>query len=342
MTPDASPAPAPKQDDIAPVVKPTTGNGGSRSNIIYALLQLMKPMKLILPASAAIVAIFMGFTIAQPGDSLPLFFINSSYPFLTLRPGYFTLIEAGSSLLLVFAASHAINDVYDAEIDAINRPHRPIPSGVLSTDDAYSLAMLLYLFGLFRSMFVNTAFSLLVLAIVLLTLLYSVPPVRLKKRFVLNNMVIGLSYGLLIFLAGWSVFGNIFDPTPWVLGLLLTFFLLGASTTKDFHDLPGDKLHGAKTLPVVLGVRGAFAVVVISFLLPYPLIVLFIWLGLIKTQSYMLLALVVWGVYCILYLRKSLTRLADSSERPHYSTWFHTHSMTLMLVIGFFVVYLMV
>ena len=50
-------------------------------------------------------------------------------------------------ILLITAAGNVINDYYDAAIDAINRPDRPIPSGAISGREALALAVLLFLAG---------------------------------------------------------------------------------------------------------------------------------------------------------------------------------------------------
>ena len=75
------------------------------------------------------------------------------------------LIDTGTvipeSLLLFFivalitAAGNVINDFFDAEIDAINRPDRPIPSGAVSRGAARGFAVMLFLAGILVSFFTN-------------------------------------------------------------------------------------------------------------------------------------------------------------------------------------------
>lgn len=56
---------------------------------------------------------------------------------------------------LITAAGNSINDFFDADIDAINRPDRPIPSGAVSRIYAQGFAITLFLLGIFLSFFTN-------------------------------------------------------------------------------------------------------------------------------------------------------------------------------------------
>ena len=59
---------------------------------------------------------------------------------------------------------------------------------------------------------------------------------------------------------------------PWFIGAIFGLFLLGASTTKDFADMEGDRLGGCRTLPILYGVRRAAWMISPSFVLPFLLI----------------------------------------------------------------------
>ena len=48
----------------------------------------------------------------------------------------FGVILLMAVVVLITAAGNVINDYYDAEIDKINRPERPIPSGAVGRDAA--------------------------------------------------------------------------------------------------------------------------------------------------------------------------------------------------------------
>ena len=59
---------------------------------------------------------------------------------------------------------------------------------------------------------------------------------------------------------------------PWYIGAIFGLFLLGASTTKDFADMEGDRRGGCRTLPIIYGVKRAAWMISPSFVLPFLLI----------------------------------------------------------------------
>ena len=117
-------------------------------------------------------------------------------------------------------------------------------------------------------------------AAAVLTMVYSVPPLRTKRFGALANFTIAVPRGLLLKVAGWSdgppVLG---DGEPWYIGLIFGAFLLGASTTKDFADMKGDAADGCITLPVRYGPRRAAWMIAPFFVLPFLLIPLGTWQG---------------------------------------------------------------
>ena len=59
---------------------------------------------------------------------------------------------------------------------------------------------------------------------------------------------------------------------PWFIGTIFGLFLLGASTTKDFADIEGDRAGGCQTLPILYGVKKAAWMIAPFFVLPFLLI----------------------------------------------------------------------
>jgi len=151
---------------------------------------------------------------------------------------------------LVTAAGNVINDYCDAEIDAVNRPDRPIPAGLVSRRNALVYAALLFAAGTLLALTTN----ILCLAIALfnsaLLVLYAA---RLKGMpFVGNLAVAYLSAS--IFLFGGALAGpdGLAANLP-VAGV--TFLAMVArEVLKDAEDVEGDAAGGARTLPMVLGI----------------------------------------------------------------------------------------
>ena len=111
-----------------------------------------------------------------------------------------------------------------------------------------------------------------VLVAIVATYIYSVPPLRTKQRGIWANITIAIPRGVLLKVAGWSAVKTVFGVEPWFIGSIFGLFLLGASTTKDFADMEGDRRGGCRTLPILYGVTRAAWMISPSFVLPFLLI----------------------------------------------------------------------
>jgi len=160
---------------------------------------------------------------------------------------------------LVCATSQAVNDWYDREVDAINEPNRPIPSGRMPGMWGLYIAI----GWTFLSMIVATAlgpwgFAATVVGL-LLAWAYSAPPLRLKRNGWWGNTACAISYEGLAWITGAAVMAG--GATPSVRSLLLAALYSagahGIMTLNDFKSIEGDKRTGINSLPVLLGVNGA-------------------------------------------------------------------------------------
>jgi len=160
---------------------------------------------------------------------------------------------------LVCASSQAVNDWFDRHVDAINEPHRPIPSGRMPGRWGFYIAVLWTLLSIFWAWplgpwgFAATALGL------LLSWAYSTPPIRLKNNGWWGNSACALSYEGLAWLTGAAVMlgGEMPSHNAIVLALLYSFGAHGIMTLNDFKAVEGDAQMGVRSLPVQLGVTKA-------------------------------------------------------------------------------------
>src|SRR3954465_12714635 len=141
-----------------------------------------------------------------------------------------------------------------------------------------------------------------------ITILYSAPPLRTKRLGIWANVTIAIPRGVLLKVAGWSAVKTIAGAEPWFIGAIFGLFLLGASTTKDFADMEGDARGGCRTLPITYGVRRAAWMISPSFVVPFVMIAVGAWAGVLTGNFVLLLALAAvmtgYGIYvCYLMLR---------------------------------------
>jgi chlorophyll synthase len=160
---------------------------------------------------------------------------------------------------LVCATSQAVNDWFDREVDAINEPQRPIPSGRmpgrwgLYIAVAWTALSLLVALALGPWGFGAAAVGL------LLAWAYSAPPLRLKVNGWWGNAACGISYEGLAWVTGAAVMAGGAMPGGRSLALAALYSLgaHGIMTLNDFKSVPGDRRMGIGSLPVRLGVDGA-------------------------------------------------------------------------------------
>jgi 4-hydroxybenzoate polyprenyltransferase len=244
------------------------------------------------------------------------------------------------------AASNALNQIYDLDIDLVNKPGRPLPSGRLSIAEAWMFTAAAYALALGLAWLVapggrRDCFWIVVLATVI-TVLYSVPPFRTKRLGIWANLTIAIPRGVLLKVAGWSAVKTIAGVEPWFIGTIFGLFLLGASTTKDFADMDGDARGGCRTLPIVHGVRRAAWMISPSFVAPFVMISAGVFAGILTGNPLLLHALsavmTAYGVYvCYLMLR----RPEDLAVEENHVSWAHMYRMMFVAQIGFALAYLL-
>ena len=164
---------------------------------------------------------------------------------------------------LLAGFTQTINDYYDRDIDAINEPYRPIPSGAIALWQVKVQIWLLLLAGLAAAWGLDRwaqhdrpILLLLALGGSFISFIYSAPPLKLKQNGWLGNYALGASYIALPWWAGQALFGKLSWATA-ALTLAYSLAGLGIAVVNDFKSVEGDKALGLQSLPVVFGVKKA-------------------------------------------------------------------------------------
>ncbi len=243
------------------------------------------------------------------------------------------------------AANNALNQIYDLDIDRVNKPKRPLPSGALTVGEAWGFTIVTaaIAWGLAwlaspdgrRECFWIVVFT------TLLCWIYSAPPLWTKRRGFLANITIAIPRGLLLKVAGWSTVKTILGLEPWYIGSIFGLFLLGAASTKDFADIEGDRAGGCRTLPIQYGVKAAAWIIAPFFVLPFFLIPVGVWKGILTGNSTLLLVLaavlILYGIYTVYLLVRRPEELAATENHP---SWTHMYRMMMVAQVGFALAYL--
>jgi 4-hydroxybenzoate polyprenyltransferase len=241
------------------------------------------------------------------------------------------------------AASNGLNQIFDLEIDRINKPDRPLTSGVLTPRGAWPFTLLGYGAALVMAAFVNGQTFAIYLIAALATVAYSAPPFRLKCRLWSSNLIIALVRGELLKVAGWAAVGTVLDSfEPWYIGLIYFVFLLGATTTKDFADIEGDRKAGCVTLPVRYGVTASARIISPFFIVPWIIMALGVFLKVLSGAAWAILLLslimIVWGFRIVYSINRDPGALVWAGEND--PSWKQMYWMLMAGHLGLAAAYL--
>ncbi len=221
---------------------PAQGTAASGLPQPAAVLELLKPITWFPPVWA------FGCGIAASGAPLA-----ETWPRALLG-----LLLAGPA---VCGMSQAVNDWFDRHVDALNEPHRPIPSGRIPGRWGLGIA----LGWTVLSLALGAALGGWVLGAtvvgVALAWAYSAPPLRLKREGWWGNLACGLCYETLPWLTAVAALGH--GAPSLKLCCLALLYGLGAHgimTLNDFKSVAGDRRFGIASLPVQLGEEKAAVV----------------------------------------------------------------------------------
>ncbi|MBL8672012.1 MAG: chlorophyll synthase ChlG [Alphaproteobacteria bacterium] len=170
---------------------------------------------------------------------------------------------------LVCATSQAVNDWFDRHVDAINEPHRPIPSGRMPGRWGLYVALGWTALSLAVATYLGTwGFAAAVVGLAL-AWAYSAPPLRLKRNGWWGNAAVALCYEGLPWFTGAAIMAAALPD--WRVLLLAALYSAGAHgimTLNDFKSIEGDSRMGIGSLPVRLGAAAAGRVACVFMALP--------------------------------------------------------------------------
>jgi 4-hydroxybenzoate polyprenyltransferase len=270
-----------------------------------------------------------------------------------------TVILGSACAAFLNAANNTLNQIYDLEIDRINKPKRPLPAGDLTIRQTWIFTWIMYAIGLlptwlvvpypyttWRAKFFAPAGQhecfFIYLAAFIFTFIYSVPAFgRTKAHPILANVTIAIPRGCLLKVAGWTMAARASTLEPWFIGSIFMLFLLGAASTKDFSDIEGDRAGRVRTLPIAVGVRRAAYIIAPFFVFPWLLMPLGAWLGILTGNHVALIVLGVllalWGIYTLWLIVRNPDELTATENHP---SWRHMYLMMMAAQVGFAVAYI--
>ncbi len=247
------------------------------------MLSLLKTFLIIRPhnIAAAVLSVAVGYFLAGGREGWPLCLLLST--------------------ALATAAGNVINDWFDRDIDAINKPRRPIPSGGVAPRAAIALYFVLLAALALCLTRLPPRQALWIAVWAVLLHIYSW---KAKRIYLAGNLLVAAVVSS-AFLLGAFAHGDM--PAGAVPALFTFFFVMGRELVKDTEDIEGDRRCGARTVPVISGPGRALTVAAVIFALlaaaiPAP------WIKGLYGRAYLVTMLVsvlpVLVVSCVLCLKR--------------------------------------
>lgn len=289
---------------------------------IRAYIDLTKPASSVGVGGGYLVASLFYFAYANGGGSI-----------VETQQQLFSIIYVSLTMFLAHSASQALNMAEDAEMDR-HTPHkqnRPIPSGVVSEEEARSLAWILSAFALGRAFMVNWRFGVFVTVLLFMGIFYNLAPVRAKSR-IISIPWQAVARGLLVFPTVWAAYGNPFAVEAWSLGVFLFFYVLAFQNSADIIDRHVDREYGIKTFIVVFGVEKTIHVMIVS--VAFMAITLGLMLNLeILPARYGWLAIVLFPcIYMLWKMENEPYEVSDTTGNHPVWLWYYGGLVSIITV----------
>jgi len=205
-----------------------------------------------------------GFTLIRPINCFMIGFavIAGQYIALGILPSLSNAILGFFSAAFLMASTMSMNDYYDLEIDKINCPKRPIPSGIITPREAILISIISGVIGIIAAALINV-YSLAVASFALTLMLYY--NTKGKKTGFFGNILVSICIGLPFIFGGVAV-GRVTYLLV-VFSLMAFISNLGREVTKGIMDLDGDREKKIKTIAVMHGPRKASIVAAMLYII---------------------------------------------------------------------------
>ncbi len=271
---------------------------------IGAFVQIARPLNVLIAMLTVFVAGFIS----------PRFQFNVQLILGMLIAGFIT------------AGANIINDIFDLEIDRINKPQRPLPDGRLTKREAFAAFFAFYGVALVLAVFCSTAMLIVAGVIALLLTFYST---SLKRTVLWGNLTVSLASGA-AFIYGAMAVGD------WQTGIIPAvfafFFHFGREVVKDLQDVEGDLKHQSLTFAARYEVKYS---VILTNLIFLCLIVLTIVPYILGVYGKTYLLIVVFGVHPVLLFTSVLLWFKNDPTTLGKVS----HLLKLDMIVGLIAIY---
>lgn len=178
-------------------------------------------------------------------------------------PSVHSLIYGFICIFLISGAALILNDYFDLEVDKVNAPDRPLPSGIVSPSEVIILTIIVSASGIIMSYFISIYALILSIILLIIGILYNW---KLKETGFPGNLMVSISVASTFILGGISV-GDPWNKIVFTFSSMAFFVDLGEEIAADAMDMEGDKKRNSKSIAILMGQRAALSISSVMFFL---------------------------------------------------------------------------
>ncbi len=260
---------------------------------LSGLFKISRPINLLMVGIAQFMAAF--FLVETTAEGLPVYLDFRLYLLIL-------------STVIITAAGYMINDYYDVKIDYVNRPDQVIVGKTIKRRVVIMLHSILNFTGIALGLIVSPAVGAVNFAAAFFLWLYSN---ELKRRPFVGNLVVALLTGLAVYLVG--IYYQKAELLIFTYAVFAFYLNLIREILKDIEDRSGDRKHGCRTLPIVIGFRKTKQVI---FIIAFCFIISIVLITLALNQTELFIYFGGLGIFFIYFMYKIYT----SDRRSHFTS----------------------
>jgi geranylgeranylglycerol-phosphate geranylgeranyltransferase len=293
---------------VEPASEATTKNQ-TRGGAAHAYLEILRPINCIFGALTVLIGILNGI----PSSGLGGLFASQA--------GWFVVIGGLVVYFFVAGASNLINDIFDVDIDTINRPGRPIPRGAITKITARRYFLILCAIATALSAVVGafTPNYILIPSAVAFFLFVGYVYARWGKPSGFpGNLMVGAAFSFGIPFGSFHVACLTATPSVvWFFFATSAFLLISRELVKGMEDMEGDRKFNIKT---VANTRGTRAAAIISIIFSVLAIITFTTPAFSLISSIAFIILMILGDVAVGFSIVLLLKGRDSKKNQKYSS----------------------
>ncbi|MHA1838624.1 MAG: geranylgeranylglycerol-phosphate geranylgeranyltransferase, partial [Candidatus Ranarchaeia archaeon] len=161
----------------------------------------------------------------------------------------------------VASAGNVVNDIYDIEVDKVNRPNRVLPRGAMTIRQAKIYTFLLSACGAGLAFLISFQAGLVVLVFIAVGIVYAA---KAKVAGILGNFAVAISFSFGLIFGGFYTSPNgVIAPVIWFYFGTAATLLAAREIIKGMEDVEGDRIRNVRTIARVYGYKAAASTAII-------------------------------------------------------------------------------